>query len=157
MKRTALLRRSELKRTKPLRSRPRRRPAEADPVRHAYKEVVWGHCAVCGAIGFVRRHHVTYEQHVRVAGGDRWDPRNSMWVGVETLCDCHGDHHRGLRHNKPWRISFELISEAALAFCVDLFGDKRAAEYLRRYYDCSQTVQRAGWFFTEVDGAGWAP
>jgi hypothetical protein len=69
-------------------------------------------------------HHVCYRQHVRVAGGDEWDPRNAM-----TLCAmCHARHHR-----RSGVLPISALPAAALAFASDLFGGY-AIDHLRRYY-----------------------
>ena len=134
MKRSAPLRRKA-----PLRSRACVRPdamrRATNPARDEFKRVRTGRCAVCGLLGLVRRHHVIYEQHVRRAGGDCWDIANSLWIGVETFCNCHRHHHDAVQ-----RIPADLIPDAALAFAVDLFGsDERAADYFARYYAPART------------------
>lgn len=88
------------------------------------------HCEACDRPEqrHMAQHHVVYQQHVRAAGGDVWDPRNSM-----TLCDgsfsCHARHHARTRVIPTWR-----LPSAAVAFAVSLFGPAAAYEYLRRYY-----------------------
>lgn len=134
MKRTPLSRKQPLRRVR-LRARPKK-PVD-EPGRAEYKRVRHGICRVCGRSGLVRRHHVVYEQHVRREGGDPWDTRNALWVGLDVTCDCHER-----QHNASMRIPLEVLPEAALAFGVDLFGEARAAEYIARYYraDVSREV-----------------
>ena len=82
-------------------------------------------CERCGARDRLQQHHVVYEQHIRRAGGDPWDPRDSM-----TLCvSCHTSHHKALRLTLP----LALVPDAAIAFAGDLMGPA-AYDYLRRRY-----------------------
>lgn len=113
----------------PLKRRVHRKPAEATPERYAFKEVVWGHCEVCKAIGFVRRHHIVREQHVRLEGGDCWNVDNALWVGVDFTCRCHDLHHNASR-----RIPLSLVPLRAVAFAEGLYGLERARDYLSREY-----------------------
>jgi hypothetical protein len=87
----------------------------------------YGRCWVCGRSGTILRHHVVYEQHVRRAGGDPWDLRNSMDVGA--LCTCHLNHHSATR-----RILRRRLPSDALGFADELLGPERAADYIKRYY-----------------------
>lgn len=107
----------------------RRKPAEATPERYAFKEVVWGHCEVCKMPGFVRRHHIVREQHVRLEGGDCWDTDNALWVGVDFTCRCHERHHSACK-----RIPLSLVPLRAVAFAEGLYGLERARDYLSREY-----------------------
>ena len=86
-------------------------------------------CEICDARGsYTSLHHVVYEQHVRDAGGDVWDPRNSL-----TVCDgpfsCHTRHHSRMR---PIRL--DALPDSAYEFAAELFGSGAAYEYLRRRY-----------------------
>ena len=129
MNRSAPLRqKASLKRTSaPQR---RRKPVSHEPGRDAYKTVVWGFCAVCGTEGRVRRHHVVREQDVRRLGGDPWALDNSLWVGVETLCGCHGAHH-----SRSHPIPLPLVPDDAWLFAVRLFGSvDRTLDYFGRFY-----------------------
>lgn len=127
MKRTQLARRS------PLKGRSRLLATRLKPLSDAateFKRPHWGHCQVCGEHGPVRRHHVIREQHVRAEGGDIYDTRNSMWVGVEGLtCDCHEKHHNASR-----RIPARLIPAQALSFAIALMGVDQAHAYFEREY-----------------------
>lgn len=99
----------------------------------AWKDPKAGFCG-CGCQRFslhLERHHVCYEQHVRAENGDVWCLANSLLLHPA----CHAAHHSGQR-----RIRIEYIPAAALAFAVDLFGEARAAVYVRRYYDCTVTL-----------------
>jgi hypothetical protein len=75
------------------------------------------------------RHHVALEQHVRREGGDPWDQRNAMLLGV--FCRCHGDHHAP---NGQRKLPLRKVPPAAVRFAVDLMGQDRAVEYLSRHY-----------------------
>lgn len=70
------------------------------------------------------QHHCIYAQHVRGAGGDVWDPRNSL-----TLCyDCHARHHGGDR------IPLSALPDSVFEFAVELLGTGPTYNYLRRRY-----------------------
>lgn len=70
-------------------------------------------------------HHIVYRQHVRVAGGDEWDPRNAL-----TMCDsCHMSHHRRGRV-----LPLAALPDSAFAFAAGTLGAGPAYEYLRRRY-----------------------
>lgn len=94
-----------------------------------WREARRDRCEVCGSYGqYLTQHHVVYQQHVRDAGGDLWDVRNSL-----TLCDgmhgCHGRHHNRMR---PVRLT--VLPDVAFEFAVELLGTGPAYEYLRRRY-----------------------
>lgn len=118
------MKRSSLKRGR----RRKREPGEAD-----WKTPRKGNCGVCGRRGWVIRHHVVYEQHVRREHGDPWDLRNSLDVGVPLLCDCHAKHHRSGPGRVP--IPWDFIPFAAIAFAEELLGRERADAYFERYYN----------------------
>lgn len=121
------MKRTSLKRSKPLRAH--RKPAEATPDRHAYKEVVWGRCEVCGAAGWVRRHHCVYEQHCRVEGFPLFALENAMWVGVDWTCACHRRHHDAVQ-----RIPLSLLPLDAVGWCYRMFGEDAGRAYLAKRY-----------------------
>lgn len=73
----------------------------------------------------VNEHHVVYEQHVRRAGGDRWDPRNALALCVP----CHMSHHR--RGTKI--VPLVALRDENYAFAFELLG-AAAFDYLRRRY-----------------------
>lgn len=98
------------------------------PGRSEWKAPVYGYCAACGKHGLLLRHHVILEQHVRTAGGDPWDLRNSMTLGYYA-CACHRDHHHAVR-----RLPLAKVPDVAIAFAVELLGEERAADYLARFY-----------------------
>ena len=124
------MRRSPLKRRAPLTAR--RKPAEATPERYAYKEVVWGCCEACGAVGFVRRHHVVYEQVCRREGFPLYSIDNSMLIGVDWTCRCHERHHHpGVNDT---RILLSLVPLRAKSWCLEMFGEERGRDYLERTY-----------------------
>lgn len=128
LKRTPLARKTPLARRH--RIRVHRKPKPIEPGQIEFKLVRHGICRVCHVVGLVRRHHIIYEQVVRREGGDPWDPRNGMWVGIEGMtCDCHER-----QHNASQRIPESLLSVAAREFAVELLGEDRAADYLRRLY-----------------------
>jgi hypothetical protein len=91
-----------------------------------------GRCAVCGRRGRVVFHHIITEQHVRREGGDPWDFRNALPLGV--YCRCHGRHH-----NAHVRISMRVIPDAALVFARELMGEDRAIDYWCRYYGAERS------------------
>lgn len=82
-------------------------------------------CVVCGGDDRLQLHHVVYEQHVRRAGGNPWDPRDSL----TTCTHCHTGHHHGVRS----RISLALLRDENYAFAAELLGPA-AFDYLRRHY-----------------------
>lgn len=88
-----------------------------------------GKCAVCRRRGPIWYHHVVLAQHVRREGGDVWDFRNALPVGQPFLCSCHEAHH-----NAQPRIPAAKLPDDAIRFAVELMGEDRAAEYIRRYY-----------------------
>lgn len=104
------------------------RPVDRTP-EPGYKEwhrPAWGNCAVCDQPGRIQRHHVVLEQHVRRAGGDPWDMRNALELGM--YCRCHSLHHQAAE-----RISLAKIPDDAREFAIELFGGG-ADGYLARYY-----------------------
>jgi hypothetical protein len=123
------MKRTPLKRTPMKRKAPPRIPSEK-LARAAWKASHNGPCGVCGRRQPLLRHHVIYEQHVRKAGGDPWNLRNALDVGL--LCDCHRKHHA----SGPGRVPIPLgkIPTAAVEFAADLFGKARARLYFDRYY-----------------------
>lgn len=72
----------------------------------------------------IDRHHCVYEQHIRQAKGDRWDPRNRLML----CAGCHSSHHRGTK------LELSVLPLSAIEFAVELFGPGAAYEYLNRYY-----------------------
>lgn len=79
-----------------------------------------------GRGGVLALHHVVYKQHVEREGGDVWAPENAL-----TLCErCHARHHR-----RSLILRLADLRPANIQFAFALFG-ARAADYLRRYYDC---------------------
>lgn len=97
-----------------------------EPGRREWKASSWGDCAVCGQPGRLERHHVVLEQHVRKAGGDPWDLRNAMALGM--WCRCHREHHQAAQ-----RISLRRVPDDAIDFAAELFG-AGAGAYLSRFY-----------------------
>lgn len=77
----------------------------------------------------MRRHHVCYRQTVKREGGDQWDLRNALVVGVEMTCDCHSRQHTGSQ-----RIPLPLVSNEAVEFAVELLGQFPAALYFASHY-----------------------
>lgn len=98
-----------------------------EPGYEQWKTPSFGRCAVCGDRGMLERHHVVTERHVREAGGDPWDLRNALGLGV--WCRCHRDHHGGAR-----RLPASKIPMAAIEFAIELLGAGRADAYIDRYY-----------------------
>lgn len=77
-------------------------------------------------LGRVDLHHVVYEQHVRRAGGDVYDPRNGL-----TLCGvCHATHHGQLDRGK---VALSVLRDENYDFAFELLGPA-AYDYLRRHY-----------------------
>lgn len=112
-----------------LRRRSRRRGSDsaANSGREVWKTPRKGFCAVCGRYGWLVRHHVLYQQHVRREGGDVWALSNAMDLGRD--CNCHAAHHSGFK-----RIPVDVIPSAAMDFMVRLLGDDRAQLFVERYY-----------------------
>jgi ribosomal protein S27AE len=82
-------------------------------------------CEKCGAPA-THQHHVVYQQHVRLRGGDIYDPRNSF-----SLCfSCHNYHHNGLDK----RLAVSDLNPENIEFAVELLG-AAAVDYFPRYYD----------------------
>lgn len=82
-------------------------------------------CAVCGGDDRLALHHVVYRQTVIRAGGDPYDPRDSL-----TACThCHTGHHHGQRS----RIELRLLRDENYEFAFELLGPA-AFDYLRRHY-----------------------
>lgn len=53
------------------------------------------------------------------------DERNLVPVAF----DCHGGHHSGAR-----RLKVSRFPDPVIEFAVELLGERRAAQYLERYY-----------------------
>lgn len=128
LERRAVLRRSS-------RLKAQRKPAEANPAKHAFKELAWTACEACGAIGWCRRHHVVLEQHVRAEGGDCWDLDDGMWIGVERgiTCRCHERHHNPSARGDT-RIPLARVPLRAIGFAYRLFGEAYGRDYLAQRY-----------------------
>ena len=70
------------------------------------------------------QHHVIYEQHVRAAGGDRFDSANAL-----RLCaSCHASHHR---RGRP--VPLTALRDENFEFAFALLGPA-AFDYLKRRY-----------------------
>ena len=124
------------RRTPLKRIRRRRAPAKQEPGRADWQQPMAGPCDVCGrATQRLARHHVIYAQHVRAAGGDVWDLRNSMLV----CPDCHERHHNASR-----RIPLPLVPGLALDFATCLYGVERAAWYFALRY-APEIPEGHGW------------
>lgn len=96
-------------------------------------------CRCCGSRTRLTLHHVVYEQHVRRAGGDPFDPDDSL-----TVCfSCHMAHHHGVDR----RIRVSQLRPENLAFARALFGEY-ADDYIARYYDGSSGDEP--WFGARV-------
>lgn len=80
-------------------------------------------CASCGATARLQLHHVIYRQHIRSAGGDEHDPRNSLTVCIS----CHATHH----HTGP--LALVVLRPENYAYAAELMGPA-AYDYLRRRY-----------------------
>jgi hypothetical protein len=100
-----------------------------EPGFREWHQVLRGPCAICNRVGSLLRHHVVTENHVRQMGGDPWDLRNALLVGIWCPERCHSRHHSAFR-----RIELAVLPGEAIAFAVELLGDARAAQYLERYY-----------------------
>lgn len=98
----------------------------SEPGYREWHAPVYGRCAVCGERGRLVRHHVVMAQHCQAEGADPWDLRNSMGLGMH--CRCHRAHHAAAE-----RIRVACLPDAAIDFCVDVFGPGAGA-YLSRYY-----------------------
>ena len=96
----------------------------------AWKQPRYGTCQVCGALGWISRHHVFYKQHCPT--DVQWDLRNAMDVGGYGACDCHDRHHTASR-----RIPIEKVPVEAQTFGIEVFGLDAATQYLKRRYDFS--------------------
>ena len=78
-----------------------------------------------GGKGKLEQHHVVYEQHVRVEGGNPGDPRDGL-----TLCTiCHTRHHRRVA-----TLRVAALRDENFDFARELLGGPKAYEYLRRRY-----------------------
>lgn len=87
-------------------------------------------CCRCGARSRLVLHHVIWEQHVRAARGDVFDPRNGL-----TLChDCHVDYHAGPASSTHKPIPLRCLRNDTFDFMYELLG-AAAYDYLqRRWY-----------------------
>lgn len=94
---------------------------EADKIR--WRSQAADACAVCGSSDRLQLHHVVYEQNVRRAGGNPWDPRDSL----TTCIRCHCGHHHGSG------ITLMLLRDENFDFAFELLG-AAAYDYLRRHY-----------------------
>jgi hypothetical protein len=112
----------------------RRTPLKASPpADHSHEEgyrewktPTFGRCQGCGKPGLRERHHVVAEQHVRAEGGDPYDLRNGMQLGMH--CRCHSRHT-----NAAQRLPLARVPDEAIAFASELFG-AGAGAYLSRHY-----------------------
>lgn len=96
---------------------------EADKIR--WRSQAAARCVCCGSDDRLQLHHVIYAQNVRRAGGDPWDPRDSL----TTCIRCHCGHHHGTKG----RIALTLLRDENLDFAFELLG-AAAYDYLRRHY-----------------------
>lgn len=105
-------------------------------------------CATCKSTGLLQQHHVVYEQHVVRAGGDVWDPRNSL-----TLCvNCHQAHH-----GRYLVVGTLLLRDETIAFAADTLGDGAAYEYLRRIYRDADVDPRVAALISPATGSSGTP
>lgn len=130
------MRRSPLKRYTALRSRPKK-PTRTE-AEYAWKDHGPGYCQ-CGCDRYAlrrERHHIIERSWLVKNGYGRYefDQRNSMLLHPL----CHARHTSAFR-----RIPIEAVPEAALAFCVELLGEDRAALELTRRYGTQVTARRA--------------
>lgn len=134
MKRGGTLKRSPLRRSSGLRTRPR--PPAREEGQAEWKTPRWGFCAVCGAEGLIVRHHILTERRVRDAGRPdlAYDQRNALDVGAQGTCVCHGAHHAAIKDGRPFRIPLPLISLAAMEFASEVLGEDGALMYFVRFY-----------------------
>lgn len=101
------------------------KPHPTGNTRKRWLEARGDRCEVCGATRALHFHHVIYEQHLKLDGGDPYDPANGM-----TVCQsCHRRHHDAVR-----RIPFPNVPDAASDFAIRLLGPDRAALYFARFY-----------------------
>ena len=70
-------------------------------------------------------HHIIYQQHVRRAGGDLYDPRNLVVVS-----DVEHERH----HNRSRPFALSQLPDSAFEFAAELLGPDAAFNYLRRRY-----------------------
>lgn len=130
MKRSPLLRRKPLRRSRPVAVSPRL----ADPQCAAWMEPRYGRCENCGELSDrqLHGHHVLPRQRLALLGLPQFDPRNRM-----NLCDkCHFEHEFGQENRK---IRVEKLPERALAYLLDVLGEDGAAEHVRRHYRCEES------------------
>lgn len=119
------------------------RPAPVDVVEtvqlRGYRKADWlavalGKCSQPGcAARAIHRHHITFEQHVIRAKGDRWDPANAL-----VLC---GQHHADLHARRDFPVA--ALPTPALDFAAALLGPPAAYEYFRRRYTGVEADPRA--------------
>lgn len=134
------MKRSGIKRTKPLRARTRRSPAT--PARLAWGEPTSGNCQ-CGCDRWalwLEAHHVLTRNRLRQEGrlDVEWDTRNRMYLHK----DCHTRHTDAVR-----RVPISSIPQQAIDFCREILGDGPAGIYLARTY----------WGDTDQVMLGWCP
>jgi hypothetical protein len=134
MKRTALKRKTQMKRPVPedrkvkttekkpvVNERNRRPPSFKDPQMR---------CRVPGCPSRGRDpHHVVLMQHVEREHGDIWDPRNAL-----SICRAHHEKHHGAER---WKIPTLCLRDENIEFAAELLG-RRAAAYLRHRYDAAR-------------------
>lgn len=80
-------------------------------------------CALTGQGGAFHAHHAVSERHVRLAGGDPFDPRNALRLKVGV----HFNHH-GI-----YKLPIGVLTDENIAFAYELLGPA-AYDYLTRYY-----------------------
>lgn len=85
-------------------------------------------CQICGSRQNLVQHHVIFNQELRRAGGDPYDPRNAL-----TLCHGIGDGCHPKFHQRTAPIPLTALSDENLAFAFELMG-VRAVNYLTRHY-----------------------
>lgn len=102
-----------------------------------WRDAMGDRCASCrmtrAEVGRTGRrlvqHHVFYAQHVENAGGDVWDPRNSLTVCGGGPVGCHELHH-----GRSCPIRLADLPDSVYEFGREVFGGPAAYEYLARRY-----------------------